>query len=167
MSALRVDLQPGWQSRPPAVAVICAVGVLVALLVVAEVGALPGLTVALAFAFAAGTRTQWAVLDGPMLHLRDACTAYAFRRVPAQRITRVCFRRTPMPWCRLRVEPGAGGDRLVLYAASPTHPSLRPVTLWMIVHGRRRARIDACLLDALAALPEHGHARQPHDASPA
>jgi hypothetical protein len=39
--------------------------------------------------------------------------------------------------------------------------------MWMIVHGRRRARIDARLLDALAAMPEHGAARQPHDASPA
>jgi hypothetical protein len=41
------------------------------------------------------------------------------------------------------------------------------VTLWMIVHGRRRARIDTRLLDALASMPEHDDVRQPHDASPA
>lgn len=167
MSALRVDLHPGWQSRPAAGVAIAVAGAVLAAAAAATLGAWPGLVVALAVAFAAATRTQWAILDGPVLHVRDAQSAYAFRGIAARRIARVRYRRVPLPWCRLRVEQGPGGDCLVLSAPSPAHASLRPVTMWLIVHGRRRAWIDPRLLDGLASVAEHGEARQPHDASPA
>ena len=162
-----IDLEPGWQSRPPAVAALCLVAIAATLTTAATIGAMPAAVVALTIAFGCGTRMQWARLDGPVLVLRDARTGYVDRPIAARRIAGVRFRRMPLPWCRLRLEPGPDGDCLVLCGASPAHPSLRPVTLWLIVHGRRRARIDPVLLDALAAMPEHGAARQPHDASPA
>ncbi|WP_187770696.1 hypothetical protein, partial [Cognatilysobacter lacus] len=87
--------------------------------------------------------------------------------LPARQVSRLRFRRSASPWCRLRLERDGHGICLVLAGPSPAHPSIRPVTLWIIVHGRRRVWIDPRLLDALASMPEHGTARQPHDASPA
>lgn len=167
MSAIRIDLAPGWQSRRGIVIALCGLGLLATGATAVAGGPLPAAIVALSVALAAAMRMQWALLDGPVLLLRDARTAYAFRTVAARRIACVRYRRTPLPWCHLHFEAAPEGDCLVLSGASPAHPSLRPITLWMIVHGRRRARIDAALLDALAVMPEHGAARQPHDASPA
>ena len=166
MNILHQALDVGWQARRPAVAVACVAAACGALAAGIWLGPMVGLVVALGCALAGMTRMQWAALDGHALVLRDAHTAYAYRALPARRIARVRFRRTATPWCRVDLETDDGGACLVLAGPSPAHPSLRPVTLWMIVHGRRRAHIDACLLDALAAMPEHA-ARQPHDASPA
>jgi hypothetical protein len=167
MNVLHQALDVGWQARRPAVLAVCLGAAAIALASGHWLGPMAGLVVVLACALAAMTRMQWAALDGHALVLRDAHTAYAYRALPARRIARVRFQRTTAPWCRVTLTQDGDGACLVLAGPSPAHPSLRPVTLWMIVHGRRRARIDACLLDALAAMPEHGAARQPHDASPA
>jgi hypothetical protein len=165
MNVLHQALDVGWQAKRPAVAAVCVAAGAATLAAAAWLGPMAGLVAILACALAAMTRMQWAVLDGHALVLRDAHTAYAYRALPARRIACVQFRRTATPWCRVLLTDDADGARLVLTGPSPAHPALRPVTLWMIVHGRRRAHIDAGLLDALAAMPEHGAARQPHDAS--
>ena len=167
MKVLRQALEVGLQARRAAVALVCAGGLAAAIAIGVWLGPMAGLVVVLACALAATTRMQWASLDGHALVVRDAGTAYAFRALPARRIARVRYRRSATPWCRVTLLHEPDGDCLLLSGPSPAHATLRPVTLWMIVHGRRRARIDTCLLDALAAMPEHGAARQPHDASPA
>jgi hypothetical protein len=167
MNGLHQALDVGWQARRPAVALLCIGVVAAATGTAIRLGPMAGLVVVLASALAAMMRMQWAALDGHALVVRDARSAYAYRALPARRIARLRFRRSAAPWCRVALEHDADGACLVLSGPSPAHPSLRRVTLWMIVHGRRRAHIDARLLDALAAMPEHGAARQPHDASPA
>lgn len=165
MSGREEPLEVGWQSRPALIAAVAGAAVLAGLAAGARFGAIPGLTVLLAGVFAAMARLQWAALEGSALQLRDARSGYVFRLLPARNAARLRFRRSPLPWCRLTIERDAAGLVLVLIGPSARHPTLRAVTLWMIVHGRRRTRIDPRLLDALAAMPEHGAARQPHDAS--
>lgn len=167
MNVLHQALDVGWQARRPAVVLVCAGALFAAVGTALWLGAMAGLVVVLACALAAMTRMQWASLDGHALVMRDARTAYAYRALPARRIARVLFRRTATPWCRVELTCGDDGACLVLSGPTPAHPTLRPITLWMIVHGRRGAHIDPRLLDALAAMPEHDAARQPHDASPA
>jgi hypothetical protein len=167
MNVLHQALDVGWQARRPAAVAVAIGTATITLAAAAWLGPMAGLVVVLGCALGAMTRMQWAALDGHALVLRDAHTAYSYRAVPARRIARVRFRRTATPWCRVLLTTEDEGACLVLAGPSPAHPALRPVTMWMIVHGRRRARIDARLLDALAAMPEHGAARQPHDASPA
>jgi hypothetical protein len=167
MNALHQALDVGWQGRRAAVVLLCALVVVAAVGTGLWLGPMAGLVVVLGCALAAMTRMQWAALDGHALVMRDAHTAYAYRALPARRISCVRDPRSAVRWCRMTRVPGTNGACLMLSGPSPAHPALRPVTLWMIVHGRRRAHIDACLLDALAAIPEHDPARQPHDASPA
>ncbi|WP_133477490.1 hypothetical protein [Cognatilysobacter segetis] len=167
MNELHQALDVGWQARRPAVVLLCTAALAAAVGMALWLGPMAGLVVVLASALAAMMRMQWAALDGHALVVRDARTAYAYRALPARRIARVRFRRSAAPWCRVALEPDSNGACLVLSGPTPAHPTLRPVVLWMIVHGRRRARIDPCLLDALATMPEHGGAPQPHDASPA
>jgi len=157
----------GWQAHPVAVAGACIATLAAAVGVALWLGAMPAVVAVLACTLAAATRMQWAALDGPALVLRNARTAYAWRAIAARRVASLRYRRSPAPWGRVSVETGENGACLVLSAPACSHPALRAITLWMIVHGRRRAHIDACLLDALAAIPEHDAARQPHDASPA
>ncbi|MGY4517015.1 hypothetical protein [Lysobacter sp. HA18] len=167
MSMLREDLDVGWQSRI-AVAVSAGVATVVASIVAGVVlGPMVAVVVVLAMTLAVMSRVQWAAVDGPALQLRDATTGYAYRLLPARQVACLRYRRTRLPWCRLRVEADRFGVVLVLSAPSSSHATARAITMWLIVHGRRRTRIDAPLLDALAGMPEHGPARQPHDASPA
>lgn len=165
MNAPRQPLEVGWQSRPLALSTVCAGAALAALTGTLYAGAVAGFLALCTATLAALVRMQWAILEGASLRLRDATSGYMDRLVPARQVAAVRFRRSPLPWCRLRTERTAGGVCLVLSGPSPHLFPLRCITLWMIVHGRRRARIDARLLDALAAMPEHGPARQPHDAS--
>lgn len=165
MSASRETLEVGWQARPSGVSLACALGVLAAFAATVYAGPIAGFLALCTAALAAMVRMQWATLEGASLRLRDASSGYVDRLLPARHVVALCYRRSPLPWCRLRVEPAAGGVRIVASAASPHPFPLRSITLWMIVHGRRGARIDPRLLDALAAMPEHGEARQPHDTS--
>ncbi|GAB6197212.1 hypothetical protein [Lysobacter xanthus] len=167
MSGVRERLDVGWQSRAPAVAGAFAVGVFGVLVVAATLGPMPGIIAALALALAAGGRMQWAALDGCALLLRETATRYVDRAWPARRFAGLRFQPSRLPWCRLAFREEAGALVLVASGPSPGHPDLRTLTVWMIVHGRRRARIDPRLLDGLVAMPEHGAAHQPHDASPA
>ncbi|AXK71123.1 hypothetical protein DWG18_01675 [Lysobacter sp. TY2-98] len=167
MSALREELVVGWQSRVGAIVGACTAIVGLALGAGAFGGPMVAMMVLLALALAVMSRVQWAVLDGPTVTLRDATTGYAFRVLPARQVASVRYHRIVLPWCRLRLEREAAGVGLVLMGPSPSHPTVRAVALWLIVHGRRRTRIDTSLLDALAGMPEHGPTRQPHDASPA
>ncbi|WP_133500678.1 hypothetical protein [Cognatilysobacter terrigena] len=167
MSTLREELMVGWQSRVGAIVAATVATVVIALAAGALAGPMIAITVGLACALTVGSRMQWAALDGPLMHVRDATTRYGFRALAARHVTHVRYRRTLLPWCRMSLQRDRAGLALVLSGPSPAHPTLRAIALWLIVHGRRRARIDAPLLDALAGMPEHGPTRQPHDASPA
>ncbi|GAB1594383.1 hypothetical protein [Lysobacter claricitrinus] len=167
MSMLREDLDVGWQSRIVAIVAASVATVIASVVAGLAAGPMVATVVLLAMALAVMSRVQWAALDGPALLLRDARTGYAFRQLPARQVTQLRYRRTLLPWCRLRLEADRFGVGLVLTGPSPSHPTARAIALWLIVHGRRRTRIDTPLLDALAGMPEHGPTRQPHDASPA
>ena len=167
MSTLHDALEVGWQSRRATIVPVVVAGVIATAAAFATLGPMPGLIVLLASALAAMTRLQWAVIEGPALHLREARGGFRFHPFFARQASGLRFRRWPLPWCRLGIERDADGVHVVLHAPSARHATSRALTLWMIVHGRRRARIDTRLLDALASMPEHDTARQPHDASPA
>lgn len=167
MSSLREELMVGWQSRVGFIVAACVATVVFALAAGAAGGPMVAIVVLLACALASMSRTQWAVLDGPIVQVRDATTGYAFHTFAARQVGRVRFRRTLLPWCRMRIRRDGASLTLIVSGPSPSHPTMRAIAMWLIVHGRRRARIDPPLLDALAGMPEHGPTRQPHDASPA
>ncbi|HEY4583587.1 MAG TPA: hypothetical protein VIG88_12125 [Lysobacter sp.] len=167
MNTIGDVLAVGWQSRRAGIALVAGAGAAAALAALFALGPMPGLIVLLTAALAGMTRLQWAVIEGPALHLREARGGFRFHPILARQAGGLRFRRWPLPWCHLRIARCADGAYVVLHAPSPRHATSRAITLWMIVHGRRRARIDARLLDALASMPEHDATRQPHDASPA
>ena len=167
MSTLRDTLDVGWQSRRSGIAMVVAAGAVVTLATLAAFGPMPGLIALLASSLAGMSRLQWALIEGPLLHLREARGGFRFHPFFARQASGLRLRRWPLPWCRLRIVQDDEGAHVELNAPSARHATSRAVTLWMIVHGRRRARIDTRLLDALASMPEHDDVRQPHDASPA
>lgn len=109
---------------------------------------------------------QSARLDGSLLCLRTLATGFAPRPLHARTIGALQFRRSPGPR-RLRYlnTDGVCGHTLVLCARDADNAAFRALTLWLIVHGRRGAQIDAALLDALAVVHEPAGAGQPHDTS--
>ncbi|GAB2501387.1 hypothetical protein [Lysobacter humi (ex Lee et al. 2017)] len=165
MSSVVQILQTGWQRQPFLVALMAAVAMLVASTALTLAGPVAAALALLAATLAALGRLQWAVIDGSLLRIRDLGSGFVYRDAAAREFGRVEFRRTLLPHCRLQVEDrGAERPILVVQAPSPDCATLRALTLWMIVHGRRRARIDPALLDALAAMPEHAPASLPRDA---
>lgn len=165
MNPLPQPLHLGWRLSPLAIAVACAAALFAAAVAIRFFGLPAGLGVlALAGLVAAGGFQQ-AEIDGRMLTLCSLRTAFAPRLLHARAVERVAFRRgltAGRLW--LSVDRRAGTLVLVLCGRSPDTAAFRAIALWMIVHGRREARIDPRLLDALAVLPHHEDADQ-HDPS--
>lgn len=160
------ELDLGWQARPLAVAVACAVAILLAAFAVRAFGLLPGFGGLALFALVGTVGIQQGELEGPILRFRIARYAFAARLLHARAIDRLVFRPHPFG-CRLRpsIERRGQTVELVLYGPSPTAPAFRAITLWLIVHGRRQTRIDPRLLDGLTVVTDHEDAGLPHDAS--
>lgn len=103
-------------------------------------------------------------LDGPSIHLRGPRILGRPATVHARSIDRIEFRRGAFVPC-LRLRRGADGVVLLASGPDPGHRAFRQAAMWLLVHGRRQARIDAALLDALASMHDHVPVDQPHDAS--
>lgn len=164
MSGVDDSLPVGWRPGPCASAVACAAALLAAALAIHVQGLATGAAVLVAGAVAAFALWQDARFDGPLLHLRGARTLARRRTANARTITRLEYRRGALP-PRLALRRTAQGVVLRAVGPRPDAEAFRHLAMWLIVHGRRQARIDAVLLDALAAMPDHARADQPHDAS--
>ena len=164
MKDLREPLAVGWRPGPFGSAALCASAMLAAALVIHAAGLVEGM--ALLGGIGALALLLWhsAELVGPSIRIRSARTAWRPAQAHARAVEAFEFRH------------GAGAPRLairrsrtgiVLRATGPRADAgaFRQVAMWLIVHGRRQARIDAALLDALAAMPDHAVTGQPHDTS--
>jgi hypothetical protein len=164
MSGVDDSLPVGWRPGPCASAMACAAAMLASALAIHFQGLVAGAAVLLAGAVGAFALWQDARFDGPLLRLRGGRTLGRRRTASARTITALEYRRGLLP-PRLALRRTPQG--VVLRAIGPRADAeaFRQLAMWLIVHGRRQARIDPALLDALAAMPDHARADQPHDAS--
>lgn len=101
---------------------------------------------------------------GPQLNLRGPRSGWRRLSRHARAIDRMEYRRSL--WLpRFSLHAGPGGTVLRASGATPRAPAFRQAALWLIVHGRRQARIDPALLDALGTMNDHARTGQPHDTS--
>jgi hypothetical protein len=127
-------------------------------------GLAPGLGVLVLGTLAPFALWSDARLEGPSIHLRGLRTYGRPVVVHARSIDRIEYRRGSLV-PRLGLHRGVDGVVLRATGPDPRSEAFRHAAMWLLVHGRRQARIDPALLDALAAMPDHVRADQPHDAS--
>lgn len=158
------SLRVGWRPGAFASAALCAAALLATAAAVHYGGLLVGGGVLLACLLATLGAWREARLDGPYIRLRTARSAWRFVTCHARAIDRLEYRRGAL---RPRLTLHAGVAGTVLRATGPAahDEAFRQAAMWLIVHGRRQAQIDAALLDALAAMTDHAHTGQPHDTS--
>ena len=161
---IRESLDIGWRTGPFTTAALMAAALLGAAVAIRFAGVAAGAVLLAGVALAAAACWHEGWLDGPGIHLRSLRSALRLRTVHAHSIDRLTFRRTAGP-ARLRLRSGPDGVELLACGPAPRVPAFRQVAMWLIVHGRREARIDPALLDALAGMPDHASTGQPHDAS--
>lgn len=163
MSGPREALPVGWRPGAFASAAACAAAILAAAVTFRFAGPATGGVVLLVGAGLALAAWQEAWLEGPRIHVRAARSRWRVVGRHARAIDRFEYRRGAMPRLSLHVDRAG----LVLRATGPTPhaEAFRQAAMWLIVHGRRQARIDPVLLDALASMTDHAHTGQPHDTS--
>ncbi|MFZ5657820.1 MAG: hypothetical protein ACOY37_12355 [Pseudomonadota bacterium] len=164
MSGVDESLPVGWRPGPFASALACAAALLAAALLIHFEGLGAGLALLAAAGATAFALWQDARLDGPLLCLRGGLWLGRRRTASAHAIAGLEYRRSLLP-PRLAMRHTAQGVILRAFGRRADVEAFRQVAMWLIVHGRRQARIDPALLDALAAMPDHARADQPHDAS--
>lgn len=164
MSTRREELDVGWQPGPFVTAGLGAAAVLGAAFAIHMAGIAAGLAVLGVSAVAAAASWNECWLDGPAIRLRTARTLLGTRGAHARSIERLAYRRDMGP-ARLRLQSGREGLTLLACGRDPRAAAFRQAAVWLIVHGRRQARIDAELLDALAAMPDHAPTGLPNDTS--
>jgi hypothetical protein len=157
-------LPVGWSPGPFASAGSCAALLLGAALAI-HFGGLAAGGAVLAFG-AAAVATVWceAWLDGPSIRLRGPRSLGRAVVVHARGIDRIEYRRGLLV-PRLSVVRRVDGVVLRASGPCPRAEGFRHAAMWLLVHGRRQARIDPALLDALAVMPDHAQADPSHDAS--
>jgi hypothetical protein len=164
MNAGREPLEVGWQPGAFATAALVAGAVLAAALAIHLAGLAAGLAVATTAALVPALAWHECWLDGPALRLRSLRTGLRLRGAHARAIARLDYRRDAGP-PRLHLVHGREGLLLLARGRNPKAVAFRRAAMWLLVHGRRQARIDAALLDALAAMPDHAPTGLPHDTS--
>lgn len=164
MTAQREHLPIGWRPAPALIALLLAVALLAAAAVIHAFGLVAGLAVLGAAPLAGCLAWAEAWTDGPSLGLRSLRTGFTMRMTHARSVDRMLYRRRPGP-SRLRIVGAAEHRTIIASGRAPDAPAFRQASMWLIVHGRRHARIDPALLDALAAMPDHAQAGLPHDTS--
>lgn len=164
MTRLREALPVGWRPGPFESAAICAGVLLAAAVAVHLAGLATGGGLLAVAAVAALAVWNEAELEGPRIRVRSAASRWRAVSRHARAIDRFEYRRG-MGRPRLSLRIGPTGVVLRATGPSPRADAYRQAAMWLIVHGRRQARIDAPLLDALGAMTDHARSGQPHDAS--
>lgn len=164
MNATRESLPLGWRPGPAASAALCAAVMFAGALAMRYSGLAAGLGVLLAGTLAALGLWRDARIDGPSIRLRGARSGWRAVACHAGAIDRLEYRRSLQP-SRLSLHTAGGVTVLRASGPTPRIEAFRQLAMWLIVHGRQDARIDASLLDALAAMPDHARTGQPHDTS--
>jgi hypothetical protein len=158
MSTVVDVLLTGWRRRALWMIGVAAIVAGIAAGVVAGLAGAAGVTALWLGVVVAGL--QQARLEGPVMRLRDWRSGFAVRSQHARSVDRLDYRRSPGPQ-RIRRLVSTAGIRVLLLGPAPSTPIFRAVALWLIVHGRRQARIDPALLDALASVPVQADAGRP------
>ena len=164
MSGRVETLAVGWRPGAFTSAATCAVLLLGCALTIHFAGLAAGLALLVLGASAPFAVWSEARLDGPSIRLRGLRTFGRPVVAHARGIDRIEFRRGGLV-ARLQLHRRADGVVLRATGPDPSHAAFRQAAVWLLVHGRRQARIDPALLDALASMPDHVRADQPHDAS--
>lgn len=159
-------LELGWRPGPVATVATCAGVLLATAVAIAFAGLAAGAGVLGVAGVVVLLQWQDARIDGPLLQMRGGRSLGRGAIVHARAIDRIEYRRHALP-PRLAVQRSGWSLSLVAYGPSAGDEAFRRVAVWLIVHGRRQARIDARLLDALAGMPDHARLGSKKDASPA